>query len=767
MAADGSIYIDTKMDSGGFNTGVSSMVDGLKGLAGAIGVAFSVVAITNFLKTAASAASAMQVMENRFNGLFGAQTDYAKKQLSDLASKINMADDDLMSLAATVQNAFTALGFGGKQAADMSIKLTTLTEDLATFYGVSDTEMAQTMMMAMQGMTRGLKSLGISISETDIKNKAMTLGLYNGTGAISDQAKAQAIYALIVEKTTAAQGNAEKTAHTWAGEMRGLSDQWGKFTEAVGNSLIVFAPVLAYIHAILAQLTTFFETVAQIVGMTFGNTEDQAKKAAAGMNTTADAANNAATAQDNLANSTANSGKVAKGALASFDQLNVLQQAPATAAAADTGGGGVAPDLTPAADKTSAAMDTIKAKFAEVQKFLQPVTDAFHNLVIALTPLGQTIWAGLKWAWDNILVPLGKWAITDLLPHFLDLVAAAGKVLNSVLLQLQPAWDWLWKNIIEPAGEAIGKAIIDGLDWITAKLTDLSNWLNANPDLFKTWSDNIYNAFEPIANWFMKYVYNPIADNFGLLVTAVGDCIKSITNAPWWPVLVGTVTAILKAIASTFYSVFELIGGIVRDAIEMIAGIISGFILIISGILKFIIGSFTGDWKLAWSGLGDIVTGVFQQVYSVVRGVVNLIIDLINFMMRSVNIGMNAAISAIDSIHASIPSWVPGIGGQSWSPGIPQLGNAPQIPHLATGAVIPPNAAFAAILGDQKSGTNIEAPEALIRQIVREESRQTGQQNISISFGGTLGELVRLLKPQIDKENTRIGSSLISGGVVR
>jgi hypothetical protein len=42
---------------------------------------------------------------------------------------------------------------------------------------------------------------------------------------------------------------------------------------------------------------------------------------------------------------------------------------------------------------------------------------------------------------------------------------------------------------------------------------------------------------------------------------------------------------------------------------------------------------------------------------------------------------------------------------------------------LATGAVIPANAPFAAILGDQKHGTNIEAPENLIRQIIREETR--------------------------------------------
>lgn len=45
-----------------------------------------------------------------------------------------------------------------------------------------------------------------------------------------------------------------------------------------------------------------------------------------------------------------------------------------------------------------------------------------------------------------------------------------------------------------------------------------------------------------------------------------------------------------------------------------------------------------------------------------------------------------------------------------------------QIPQLATGAVIPPNAPFLATLGDQKSGNNFEAPEGLLRQVVREES---------------------------------------------
>ena len=67
-----------------------------------------------------------------------------------------------------------------------------------------------------------------------------------------------------------------------------------------------------------------------------------------------------------------------------------------------------------------------------------------------------------------------------------------------------------------------------------------------------------------------------------------------------------------------------------------------------------------------------------------------------------------------------IPEWVPFIGGGRFGFNIQQ---APQIPHLAHGAVIPPNAPSMAVPGDQRSGNNIEAPESLIRKIVREETR--------------------------------------------
>lgn len=90
--------------------------------------------------------------------------------------------------------------------------------------------------------------------------------------------------------------------------------------------------------------------------------------------------------------------------------------------------------------------------------------------------------------------------------------------------------------------------------------------------------------------------------------------------------------------------------------------------------------------------------------------------SFINFFIR----GINVLVRGINKLSFDVPSWVPGIGGKSLGFSIPLIPQV-QIPRLATGAVIPPNQQFAAILGDQTHGRNLEAPEGLIRQIVREE----------------------------------------------
>lgn len=98
-------------------------------------------------------------------------------------------------------------------------------------------------------------------------------------------------------------------------------------------------------------------------------------------------------------------------------------------------------------------------------------------------------------------------------------------------------------------------------------------------------------------------------------------------------------------------------------------------------------------------------TGLYNKVVGIVEGMVNGFIGIINAFIR----GINRVIGTINKI--------PGV-----SIGTLSTLSTVSIPRLAQGAVIPPNREFMAVLGDQRSGNNIEAPEDLIRKIVREET---------------------------------------------
>ena len=97
--------------------------------------------------------------------------------------------------------------------------------------------------------------------------------------------------------------------------------------------------------------------------------------------------------------------------------------------------------------------------------------------------------------------------------------------------------------------------------------------------------------------------------------------------------------------------------------------------------------------------------------YALWNGIIGALEAAINFIIK----GLNA-------IHFEFPDWIPGIGGKSFGLSLPEA----KLPRLAKGAVIPPNREFMAILGDQKSGTNIEAPLDTIVEAFNRANRESG-----------------------------------------
>ena len=191
-----------------------------------------------------------------------------------------------------------------------------------------------------------------------------------------------------------------------------------------------------------------------------------------------------------------------------------------------------------------------------------------------------------------------------------------------------------------------------------------------------------------------------------------------------------------------FHEIIELAKTYVSDVIDGVKQIFGGFI-------DFLTGVFTLDWKKAWEGIKEIFRGIWNTIVGVFEAAVNLIIKGINWLIDQLN-----------KIHFEIPDWVPGIGGKSFGINISHV-NELKIPRLAQGAVIPPNREFMAVLGDQKSGTNIETPLATMVQAFKQALAESGyggsNEAVLVLDKDVLGKVVYRLNKA---EGTRIGVNL-------
>ncbi len=163
-----------------------------------------------------------------------------------------------------------------------------------------------------------------------------------------------------------------------------------------------------------------------------------------------------------------------------------------------------------------------------------------------------------------------------------------------------------------------------------------------------------------------------------------------------------------------------LLGGSLNVLVAVIGSVIKDAKDIFIGLIDFLGLLFSGDWAAIWSGIVSIAAGAINGVIAKLNGLIAAVVGAWN------------AIAAALSFSIELPN------GATIGLSLPQY-TAPQIPYLAQGAVIPPNAPFMAVLGDQKHGTNIEAPADLIRQIVREE----------MANGATNEEVAELLRELI------------------
>ena len=577
----------------------------------------------------------------------------------------------------------------------------------------------------------------------------------------------------------------------------GVSTAFARLKGAASTAAAGLASALApAITWIMNLLTSLLNGIVRLISFLTGKSISGMKSAAQGINSVGSAAGS-------TAKKTKDAGKEAKkaaGELAAFDELNVLNKQQEEDTSDDAGGGGgggagsgLAYDFEQAQNPLQDLMGRLSNFWDAFLARLAPSVAAWKAAWEQIRQAAMDVWPGIQAAaqnlWDNGLKPLLSYLLDTFIPGIINgfsliLAPVVGDVVSSLIRMGAAAFE----TFSTIAVDAIQNIIIPVLDLLLTAWTDISTAFNS------AWTTYISPVFTMMVEWFQEVmdfverlwleVVSPIlsaivaqlqalwddhlAPLAANLIAVVGDAINFVAEllkALWDNLLLPVANWLLTTFGPTITTVCTAVSGIVTNTIGVIADVLNIGLLALKGVIDFMRNVFEGNWDAAWQAVSSTVSSIWDVITNSIKTAINNIIGFVNAMITAIVSALNAVIDAMNSISFDVPDGIPGLGGKHIGFDITHI-TAPQIPYLAQGAVIPANHEFLAVLGDQSSGTNVEAPLETIKEALAEVMTAYGGQDITIRFAasGGLEQLVRLLKPYIDKENNRAGAKLISGG---
>ena len=167
-------------------------------------------------------ASHVEEAQAKSSVVFGQFTGDVRKQLEQFASEVGRSAFALEEMASKVQDTFVPMGFARGEAAQLSIQLAKLATDVASFNNASDTETMAAFQSAIVGNHETVRQFGIVITEATLNQELLRMGLTKTSQTASNAQKVQARLNLIMAGTTDAQGDAARTADSFANRSKAL-----------------------------------------------------------------------------------------------------------------------------------------------------------------------------------------------------------------------------------------------------------------------------------------------------------------------------------------------------------------------------------------------------------------------------------------------------------------------------------------------------------------------------------------------------------------
>ena len=554
MAADGSVIIDTRMDTSGVQNGVSAIKQSFNGLGSAvkkigllIGGAFAVGKLVQFGKECVELGSDLAEVQNVVDVTFTTMSDKVNEFAKNAMTSAGLSETMAKQYVGTFGAMSKSFGFSEAQAYDMSTALTQLTGDVASFYNISQDLAYIKLKSVFTGETETLKDLGVVMTQTALDQYALANGYGKTTSEMTEQEKVALRLAFVQKQLSAASGDFIRTSDSWANQVRVMQLQLQSLKATVGQGLInIFTPVLKVINILLGKLATLanaFKSFTELItGKKSSGQTSGSGAGLAGTDAIADTADQYGQAADNaekLADATNDNAKATKKAnketknyLSSLDEVHKVTSTGSNSSSTPSSSGGSGGAGNSGLPSSVGNVDY--GNLAEGETALDKISDSAKKLADLL----KKLWKPFQDAWKKegkntinaakvaldglkkLAVSVGKSLVevwtngtgTTMLTTMLRIAQNVLKTIGNIASGFADAWNK--NNVGTQIIQNIADALVVVMQFVEKIAEDTATWA-ANLDFYPLLESisNLTSTFAPILESIgnvLEWIYNNI-----------------------------------------------------------------------------------------------------------------------------------------------------------------------------------------------------------------------------------------------------------------
>lgn len=452
---------------------IKSTRSGFRGLASTIGKFYAtywmVMRAVGKIGSAVDLASQLTEVQNVVDTTFGDMAskvdDFTKTSIQDFG----MSELTVKQISSRFQALGTSIGISSEQVAngtavankalmsqnntlykttdsmaDMSLNLTRLAGDMASFYDVDQADVAKSLQSIFSGTIAPLRRYGLDLTQATLSEWAMKNGLDANIKSMTQAEKVLLRYNYVMANTQAAQGDFAKTANTWANSVRVLKQEFQAWGSIIGSVVInALKPFVQALSKVMLKVISFTRTVADALGAIFGWTIE-----ISGGGATVDGMEDIAGGVGDIGDSADKSNKKAqklKKTLLSIDEIHALDDnsdsgSGGGSGSGGSGGGGADSGVNSSLKKTDGLLEKYKSSIKDLYSLGKYIGDALASAMESID------WQKIYRKADNFGKGLADFLNGLISPRlFYDLGATIAGSLNTALHFLNSfgtTFDW-------------------------------------------------------------------------------------------------------------------------------------------------------------------------------------------------------------------------------------------------------------------------------------------------------------------------------------